>query len=45
MGFKGGKFPLPYGPADGDAGMRANLERIKAVRASVGPDFPIMIDW
>ena len=44
MGFVGGKFPLPYGPADGDAGMRANLERVKAVRASVGPDFPIMID-
>ena len=44
MGFIGGKFPLPYGPADGDAGMRANLERVKAVRASVGPDFPIMID-
>ena len=45
MGFQGGKFPLPYGPADGDAGMRANIERIKAVRASVGPDFPVMIDW
>jgi len=44
MGFVGGKFPPPYGPADGDAGMRANLERVKAVRASVGPDFPIMID-
>ena len=44
MGFQGGKFPLPYGPADGDAGMRANIERVKAVRASVGPDFPIMID-
>lgn len=44
MGFQGGKFPLPYGPADGDAGMRANIERIKAIRASVGPDFPIMID-
>jgi L-rhamnonate dehydratase len=44
MGFQGGKFPLPYGPADGDKGMRANIERIKAVRESVGPDFPIMID-
>lgn len=69
MGFVGGKFPLPYGPADGDAGMRANIERVKAVsaipqvlregggslcgapiaqshhvqvRASVGPDFPIV---
>jgi len=44
MGFHGAKFPLPYGPADGDAGMRANIERIKAVRAAVGPDYPIMID-
>jgi len=33
MGFVGGKFPLPYGPADGDAGMRANIERVKAVSA------------
>ena len=24
--------------------MRMNIERIKAVRASVGPDFPLMID-
>ena len=44
LGFCGGKIPLPYGPADGDAGMRANIERIKAVRAACGPDFPIMID-
>jgi L-rhamnonate dehydratase len=44
MGFVGGKFPLPYGPADGDAGMRANIQRIKDVRTSVGPDFPIMLD-
>lgn len=44
MGFVGGKFPLPYGPADGDAGMRANIQRIKDIRASVGPDYPIMID-
>ena len=44
LGFVGGKIPLPYGPGDGDAGMKANIERIKAVRASVGPDFPLMID-
>jgi L-rhamnonate dehydratase len=44
MGFKGGKIPLPYGPADGDAGMRANIEHIKRVRESVGVDFPLMID-
>lgn len=44
MGFKGAKIPLPYGPADGDAGMRANIDRIKAARALVGEDFPLMID-
>jgi len=44
MGFVGAKIPLPYGPADGDLGMRANIERIKAARASVGEDFPLMID-
>jgi L-rhamnonate dehydratase len=44
MGFFGGKIPLPYGPADGDAGMRANIERLKAVRASVGEEFPLMLD-
>ena len=44
MGMKGGKIPLPYGPADGDAGMKANIEHIKRVRASVGPDFTLMID-
>jgi L-rhamnonate dehydratase len=45
MGFKGAKFPLPYGPADGQQGMNKNIERIKQVRASI-PDqhFPIMID-
>jgi L-rhamnonate dehydratase len=44
MGFKGGKIPLPYGPADGDEGMRKNIEHIKRVRASVGEDFPLMVD-
>lgn len=31
LGFKGGKIPLPYGPADGDEGMRKNIEHIKRV--------------
>ncbi|CAF0953459.1 unnamed protein product [Adineta steineri] len=44
LGFKGAKFPLPYGPADGDQGMMKNIERIKQIRESVGPDFPLMID-
>ena len=44
MGFQGAKIPLPYGPGDGDAGMRKNIERIKQAREAVGPDFPLMID-
>eukprot|EP00298_Acanthocystis_sp_HF-20_P005359 c15554_g1_i1.p1 GENE.c15554_g1_i1~~c15554_g1_i1.p1 ORF type:complete len:455 (+),score=188.75 c15554_g1_i1:74-1438(+) len=44
MGFVGAKFPLPYGVADGPAGLKANIERIKQVRESVGVDFPIMVD-
>ena len=44
LGFVGAKFPLPYGPADGDEGMKKNLERIRQIRETVGPDFPLMID-
>jgi len=44
MGFVGAKFPLPYGPIEGDAGMKKNIERIKSVRDAVGPDFPLMVD-
>ena len=45
MGFKGAKFPLPYGPGDGDHGMQKNIERVQQVRASIAdPHFPIMID-
>ncbi|CAF3938206.1 unnamed protein product [Rotaria magnacalcarata] len=44
LGFKGAKFPLPYGPADGDVGMKRNIQRIKEIREAVGDDFPLMID-
>jgi len=44
MGFWGAKFPLPYGPADGDRGMRDNIATVEKWREAVGPDFPIMID-
>jgi len=44
LGFKGAKYPLPYGPGDGEEGLRKNVEAIRRVRESVGPDFPIMID-
>lgn len=44
MGFVGAKFPLPYSPAEGIEGMKKNVARVKEVRESVGPDFPLMID-
>lgn len=44
LGFKGAKFPLPYGPPDGKKGMRANVEFVKEWRTKVGPDFPLMLD-
>jgi L-rhamnonate dehydratase len=44
MGFWGGKVPLPHGPADGPAGVRANVAFLEAHRAAVGPDFPLMVD-
>ena len=44
MGFHGAKFPLPFGPAQGQEGMRKNIEMVKRWREAVGEDFPLMID-
>lgn len=44
MGFHGAKFPLPYGPANGQEGMVKNIELVKKWREAVGPEFPLMID-
>eukprot|EP00937_MAST-01D_sp_MAST-1D-sp2_P006119 g6119.t1 len=44
LGFVGGKFPCAYGPADGDEGLRKNVEIMKQWREKVGPDFPLMLD-
>ena len=49
MGFKGAKFPLPYNHADNgwpmdSSAYEKNMAVIKDMRASVGPDFPLMID-
>jgi len=44
LGFKGAKIPLPYGPGDGDEGLRKNIARVREARNLVGPDFPLMID-
>ncbi|WP_421726216.1 L-rhamnonate dehydratase [Bauldia sp.] len=44
QGFWGGKVPLPHGPAEGEPGLRRNVEFLAAHRAAVGPDFPLMVD-
>jgi L-rhamnonate dehydratase len=44
MGFIGGKLPLRHGPGEGDAGLKANLEEIGAMRDKVGDDFWLMVD-
>ncbi|MBM7791063.1 L-rhamnonate dehydratase [Tenggerimyces flavus] len=39
MGFIGGKLPLHHGPAEGPAGMRANLRELQTMRERVSDDF------
>ena len=35
LGFVGAKVPCPYGPADGDEGLRKNVEFFKGWREKV----------
>ena len=45
LNFFGAKFPLPYGPANGQDGMTKNIELVKKWRDAVQDDeFPLMID-
>jgi L-rhamnonate dehydratase len=44
FGFTRLKLALPYGPADGRAGLRRNVELVKRARAAVGADGEVMID-
>ncbi len=44
LGFWGAKVPLPEGPHDGEAGLKRNVAFLAAQRASIGPDFPLMVD-
>lgn len=44
LGFIGGKMPLPYGPADGEGGLRKNVELAEHMRALVGPEFFLAFD-
>eukprot|EP00117_Sycon_ciliatum_P027294 scpid56584/ scgid22210/ L-rhamnonate dehydratase len=44
FGFVGAKIPCPYGPAEGDDGLRRNVKVFAEAREKVGPDFPLMLD-
>jgi len=44
MGFIGGKLPLQHGPAEGEEGLRKNLEKLATMRERVGDDFWLMYD-
>ncbi len=44
MGFIGGKLPLHHGPAEGEEGLRRNLEALGEMRSRVGGDFWLMLD-
>lgn len=44
LGFVGGKMPLHHGPAEGQPGMRANLELLGRMRERTGDDFWLMYD-
>ncbi|HUN72050.1 MAG TPA: L-rhamnonate dehydratase [Steroidobacteraceae bacterium] len=44
MGFIGGKLPLHHGPAEGEEGLKRNLEALAEMRGRVGPDFWLMLD-
>jgi len=44
FGFVGAKIACPYGPMDGDEGLRKNIEFYKGWREKVGPDFPLSLD-
>jgi len=44
LGFIGGKMPLHHGPAEGEEGLRQNLEALRDMREKVGDDFWLMLD-
>ncbi len=44
MGFIGGKLPLVYGQADGEEGLRKNIEQAREMRERCGEDFWLMWD-
>lgn len=43
-GYHGQKWFFRHGPASGKSGFNKNMELLEAVRATVGPDLPLMFD-
>jgi L-rhamnonate dehydratase len=44
FGFHRFKLAMPYGPADGRAGVKGNVALVESVRAEVGAEADIMLD-
>ncbi|MCX6587149.1 MAG: L-rhamnonate dehydratase [Acidobacteria bacterium] len=44
FGYSKLKLAIPHGPADGRAGMKANLALVERARKALGPDGEIMLD-
>ena len=44
LGFIGGKLPLHHGPAEGEDGLRQNLELLSSMRSRTGDNFWLMYD-
>lgn len=44
MGFIGGKVAMRHGPAEGEEGLRANVEVMRSMREKVGDDFFLACD-
>jgi L-rhamnonate dehydratase len=44
FGYKGVKLAVAYGPADGQEGMKKNVELVQRTREVAGPDANIMLD-
>lgn len=44
LGFIGGKMPLVHGPAEGEEGLRRNVEQAAEMRGRVGDDFFLAFD-
>jgi L-rhamnonate dehydratase len=44
MGFIGGKMPLHHAPAEGEEGLRKNLDELATMRERVGKEFWLMFD-